>query len=209
EITADIFDMGSHENAFGMYASERSPKYDFIEIGAEGYRNEGILNFFQDRYYIKLAGFGEGADAALEQFARAISERIGSGKSFPAFLSKLPQTRRVARTEKFLRTDPLGHTFLSPAYQAVYEFEGGESILMVSVGANAAEAASKMKSLEEHFRRTGQWSRAQEFGEGAARGSNSFEGALVAAVSGNYLVMLLNPPRNSEAFFRDVVARLK
>ena len=60
DLTADIFDMGSAENAFGMYSSERSPKYDFIPMGTEGYRNEGIINFLQDRYYVKLAAFGSG-----------------------------------------------------------------------------------------------------------------------------------------------------
>jgi len=208
DLTVDIFDMGSCENAFGMYAAERSPRYDFVTIGTEGYRNEGILNFFQDRYYVKLAGFGQGADAALQQFATAISERIGGAKSFPAFLAKLPDAHRKTRTEQYLRKDPLGHPFLSPAYQAVYALDGGESTLMISVAASAADALSRLKSLEDHFRRTGQWSSAPEFGSGVSRGSNSFEGTLVATASGNYVVILLNPPSNAASFFRDAIARL-
>jgi hypothetical protein len=209
ELTVDIFDMGTLENAFGIYAAERSPKYDFVTIGAEGYRDEGILNFFRDHYYIKLAGFGEGADPALQQFATAISERIGGDKGFPALLSKLPDARRKPRTEKYLAKDPLGHPFLSPAYQAVYELDSGESTLMISVGANAADAASRMRSLEDHFRRTGQWNPAPEFGDGASRGSNGFEGSLVAAVSGHYVVILLNPSSSSATFFRGAAARLQ
>ena len=209
ELTVDIFDMGTLENAFGIYAAERSPKYDFVTIGAEGYRDEGILNFFRDHYYVKLAGFGEGADPALQQFAAAISERVGGDKGFPALLSKLPDARRKPRTEKYLAKDPLGHPFLSPAYQAVYELDSGESTLMISVGASAADAASRMRSLEDHFRRTGQWNPAPEFGNAAARGSNSFEGSLVAAVSRHYVVILLNPSSNSAAFFQDAAARLQ
>ena len=209
DVTVDIFDMGAPENAFGVYAAERSPKYDFVTIGAEGYRNEGILNFFQDRYYVKLAAFGEGADAALQQFAAAISERAGGEKGFPALLLKLPDAGRKPRTERYLRKDPLGQPFLGPAYQAVYEREGGESTLMVCVAANAADALSRVKSLEAHFRTTGQWSPAPEFGTGAARGSNSFEGTLVAAPGGRYVVILLNPSGNSGAFFQDAVARLR
>jgi len=209
ELTVDIFDMGTLENAFGMYAAERSPKYDFVAIGTEGYRDEGILNFFQDRYYVKLAGFGAGVDPAVRQFAQAISERIGGDKGFPAFLSKLPEARRKPRTEKYLAKDPLGHPFLSPAYQAVYELDAGESILMISVGASAEDAASRMRSLEDHFRHTGHWNPAPEFGRGAARGSNSFEGSLVAGVSGHYLLILVNPPSNSATFFRDAAARLQ
>jgi hypothetical protein len=209
EFTVDIFDMGTLENAFGIYAAERSPKYDFVTIGAEGYRDEGILNFFQDRYYVKLAGFGAGADPVLRQFALAISERIGGDKAFPAFLSRLPQARRKARTEQYLAKDPLGHPFLSPAYQAVYQFDSGESTLMISVGASAEDAASKMKSLEDHFRHTGKWNPAPEFGRGAARGSNSFEGSVVAAVSGHYVVILLNPLSNCTIFFQEAASRLQ
>ena len=209
ELTVDIFDMGTLENAFGMYAAERSPKYEFVTIGTEGYRDEGILNFFQDRYYVKLAGFGAGADPALRQFAVAISERMGGDKGFPAFLSKLPEAHRKRRTEQYLAKDPLGHPFLGPAYQAVYEFDSGESTLLISVGASADDAASKIRSLEDHFRHTGQWNPAPEFGERAARGSNSFEGSLVAAASGHYVVILLNPPNNSATFFQDAAARLQ
>jgi len=209
DLTVDIFDMGALENAFGMYAAERSPRYDFVAIGAEGYRNEGILNFFQDRYYVKLAGFGEGADAVLQQFATAISERVGGNKGFPALLRKLPDEHREARTEQYLRKDPLGHPFLSPAYQAVYGLDGAQSTLMVSVAASAAEAASRLTALEGHFRRTGQWGPAQEFGPGAARGSNSFEGSLVAATAGQYVVIVLNPSSGSAVFFKDAVARLR
>ncbi len=209
DLTVDIFDMGSLENAFGMYAAERSPKYDFVGVGAEGYRNEGLLNFFQDRYYVKLAGFGEGANAALQEFAAAISKRIGDDRRFPIQLSKLPKAHRIPRTEKYLPKDPLGHPFLGPAYQAAYRLESGERILMISVGASAADSASRMKALEDHFRRTGRWNPAPQFGNGAAGGSNSFEGSLVATTSGPYVVILLNASDDSATFFRDAAVRLK
>jgi hypothetical protein len=209
DVTVDIFDMDTVENAFGMYAAERSPRYDFVTTGAEGYRNEGILNFFQDRYYIKLAGFGDGVDPVLQRFADAVSERIGNDRSFPALLSKLPAARRKPRTERYLRKDPLGHQFLGPAVQAVYSLESGDSTLMVSVGASAEEAASRVKSLESHFRRTGRWEPAPEFGSGAARGSNSFEGSLVARACGRHVVILLNPSTSSPAFFKDAAEGLR
>ena len=66
EITADVYDMGKPEDAFGIYSAERSPRYAYIPIGAEGYRSKGVLNFFQDRFYVKLAGSGTGADALLD-----------------------------------------------------------------------------------------------------------------------------------------------
>ena len=209
ELTLDLFDMGNSDSAFGIYSAERSPTYDFVSIGGEGYRNEGILNFFQDRYYVKLAAFGDGADRSLDQFARALSARIGGGKSFPSLLAQLPAAHRKPHSEQYLRKDPLGHPFLSPAYQAVYSWGEGESTLLISVGKDHADAQARMKSLTEHFRRTGKCVPAPEISASAIRAGNSFEGTLVAAVEGRYLVLLLNPSADAGDFFRSASAQLK
>jgi hypothetical protein len=209
DLTVDVFDMGTPQEAFGIYAAERSPKYDFVTIGAEGYRNEGILNFLQDRYYVKLAAFGDGADAMLDQFARSLSARIGGNRTLPALIAQLPAANRKPHTEQYMRKDPLGHPFLSPAYQADYAWAKGESKLMISVGQDAADAQARLKSLTEHFKKSGQCQPAPELGEGAVRASNTYEGALVARTKGRYLVLLLNPGAAAGNFFTDAVNQLQ
>lgn len=193
EITADIFDMGSPANAFGIYAAERSPTYQFITLGAEGYRNEGILNFLQDRYYVKLAAFGPGADAALDVVARGLSRKIGANPAFPALLEQLPKANRKPRSEQYMPKDPLGHGFLSPAYVIDYRYGDQESKLLVSVAPDADQAGQRLAQLEKHFRSSGECSPAPELGEGAIRAGNSYEGKIVARIQGRYLVMVLNP----------------
>ncbi|HEX6879490.1 MAG TPA: DUF6599 family protein, partial [Terriglobales bacterium] len=101
DLSIDIFDMGTAENAFGMYASERSPTYHYIPLGVEGYDNEGILNFLQGSYYVKLAAFGSNANGVLDRFAKLISQRIKTEASFPAPLQLLPSTNRIAHSEQF------------------------------------------------------------------------------------------------------------
>lgn len=91
EVTVDIYEMGNIEDAFGIYAAERSPGYKFISIGAEGYRDKGILNYFEDRYYLKLSASGANADLLLDQLARLLSGRIGGSRTFPALLEKFPE----------------------------------------------------------------------------------------------------------------------
>jgi hypothetical protein len=82
EMTVDIYDMGSPSNASGIYASERSPDYHFLPIGAEGYASEHTLNFLQGRFYVKLAAFGDKDPVAkmLHTFAETISAKIGGSK---------------------------------------------------------------------------------------------------------------------------------
>lgn len=209
DLTVDIFDMNTSENAFGIYASERAPWYNFIPVGTEAYKNEGILNFLQGRYYVKLAGFGEGSDAVLEQFARAISAKIGDPGRFPDLLEQLPQTSLKRRSEQYLFKDPLGHPFLRPANMATYNLDNQESMLLISVGANETDARQRLQQLDQHFRKTGKSETAPELGSGAIRASNSFEGKLIAQVKGRYLIVLFNPVAGAPEILKEAVDRLK
>jgi hypothetical protein len=209
DVTVDIFDMGSPNAAFGMYAAERSPDYDFIAVGAEGYRNKGILNFVQGRQYIKLAGFGDGVDAVLEAWAKALSARVGSDTALPAMLTRLPSNHRKPHSEQFIPNDPLGHTFLGPAYVASYEFNSHESKFFVTLAENENDAHERLKQLEAHFAKTGECVAAPDIEAGAIRGKNSFEGSFVAKVQGHLLLLVLNPTADSERILREAAESLQ
>lgn len=209
DLSIDIFDMGTPENAFGIYASERAPWYYFIPIGTEAYRNEGILNFLQGRYYVKLSAFGEGSDSLLDQFARAVSAKIGAPGSFPDLLQQLPQTNLKRRSEQYLLKDPLGHPFLRPAYLATYNLDKQESTLLISIATNESEAQERLKKLDQHFRETGKSESAPELGAGAIRASNSFEGNLIAQTKGRYLVAVFNPVAGAAEILKQAVDRLE
>ena len=208
DLSVDVFDMGSADTAFGMYAAERSPDFHFIAIGAEGYQYEGMLNFLQGRYYVKLLGFGDGADANLETVARAISERIGMSSTLPALLAKLPMENRKPHSEQYIPADPLGHPFLGPAYAAAYLAGERESKLFVTVARDAADAQHRLRQLELHFTKTGKCESAPEFGEGAIRGSNSFEGTVLAETKGRYVILLVNPAKGTEQLLKAAAAGL-
>ncbi|HKI12595.1 MAG TPA: DUF6599 family protein [Candidatus Acidoferrum sp.] len=209
ELTVDIFDMGNSEDAFGMYAAERAPGYSFLDIGVEAYRNEGILNFLQDRYYIKLAGFGPGSDDLLEKLARVLSERIGGARSLPALLEKLPQEHRVKHSEQFTRKDPLGHRFLSPAYLVSYKQGEWESKLLISVAKDPAEAKARLESLTKYFRESGKCEAAPDLGDGAIQASNTFEGRVIATAQGRYLIVVINPASDAAALLKKTAQDLK
>lgn len=209
DLTVDIFDMGSTEDAFGMYAAERAPGYNFLDIGTEAYRNEGILNFLQDRYYIKLAGFGPGSDDLLEKFARVLSERIAGTRSFPPLLEKIPREHRVKHSEQFTRKDPLGHAFLSPAYVVSYKQGEPESKLVISVAKDSAGAETRLEALARYFRESGKCEAAPELGDGAIQASNTFEGRVIAVAQGRYLILVLNPASDAAALLKKTAQDLK
>jgi len=209
DITADVYDMGKPEDAFGIYSAERSPKYNYIPVGAEGYRSKGVLNFFQDRYYIKLSGSGAGTDALLDQLARTLSTRIAGSRTAPPLLVKLPQLHRVKHSEQYIRKDPLGHAFLAPAYVVTYATTPKESKLLVSVATDTPGAKARLDQLGKHFKQTGECSPAPELGEGGIRAKNSFEGNIIARTQGRYVIVLLNPPQDGSALLKAAALTLR
>lgn len=208
ELTVDIYEMGNSEDAFGIYAAERSPTYKFVSIGAEGYRDKGVVNFLQDRYYVKLSGSGENVDGLLDQFARLLSGRIGGTRTLPALLEKLPREHRVPHSEQYVRKDPLGHAFLAPAYIVTYAQGKQESKLLVSVADNAQEAKSRSDQLAKYFKQSGECASAPELGEGGIRARNNYEGRLIARTRGRYVIALLNPTENGAEILKTVAQGL-
>jgi hypothetical protein len=214
-VTLDIYSMGKPENAFGIYALNRSSKGRFVTIGTEGtcaQSDDGsaaTLNFFLDRYYVKLMGFGSGSDAILEAFARGIASRIGVSSGWPAMLALLPSAQRLPHSEQYVLRNPLGHDYLSPAYLVKYQTDKGEYSLVVSVAADEAEALRRLGLLEKHLRQSGKCAEAPEYGEHAIRGSTSYEGEIVASTVGRYLVLIVNPSGNAKQLFQETLTRLK
>ena len=77
------------EDAFGMYAAERAPGYNFLDIGIEAYRNEGILNFLQDRYYVKLRVLAPARMICWSSWRASSRKRIAGTRAFPPRLEKI------------------------------------------------------------------------------------------------------------------------
>lgn len=209
ELSVDVYDMGKPEDAFGIYAAERSPNYTYLAIGAEGYRSKGLLNFFQDHFYVKLTGSGTNADALLDQLAHTISSRIGGIRTAPALLQKLPLEHRVKHSEQYVRKDPLGQAFLSPAYVVSYAWGGQQGKLAVSLANDGAGAKARVDQLSAHFKKSGECVPAPELGEGGIRGKNSYEGRIIARTQGRYLILLLNPPDTGAAILKAAALSLK
>jgi hypothetical protein len=106
-------------------------------------------------------------------------------------------------------SDPLGHPFLAPAYVVAYTAGDQETKLFVTIARDEADAQQRFKQLQQHFAKTGQCMVAAEFGEGAIRGSNSFEGSMIAQAKGRYLLLLLNPAAGSETLLRNTAEHLR
>lgn len=207
ETTVEIYDMGESINAFGIYAAERSPDLNFIKIGAQGYDQKAMLNFYQGRYYVKLSLYApDERQKSLKEIAVKLSESIGDDYAMPAFYQSFPTENRIENTEQYLKKAPLGHPFLSPAYQVSYKKGDDLFQIVISRAENPQNAVERYLRLKEHFVQSGT---VTELGKETFRGENPYEGKMVCRHQASFVLILLNPPEKWQAWMDATQSNLR
>lgn len=90
EIMLDVYDMGSSDEAFGIFSCERED--EDIGIGQGSEYGGGLLRFWKDRYFISMVSLGdeEYARPAMMDIARGVAEAIPDEGRLPILASRLP-----------------------------------------------------------------------------------------------------------------------
>lgn len=143
EIRSEMYRHDSPENAFGMYSQERSAEGTFIDLGVQGYAEEGSVNFLAGPYYVKTsANVNDSATArAMLGVARAVAAELAQPASWPAALSLLPEHSRVHNSEQYIAQDYLGYAFLKRAFVARYADSCRFEMFVIPAESHASVAA--------------------------------------------------------------------
>jgi hypothetical protein len=122
-IKLEVYKHKDDIQAFGIYASERSPSFEFVKIGAQGYKTEGSLNFFKGNYYVKIRTFSKSEKIiqSVEVLARKVSEMLAGSSEMPAALKEFPAEGKKPNEEAYIKESVLGHEYLTNALKAKYE----------------------------------------------------------------------------------------
>lgn len=146
-VSAEVYRHRTPDHAFGIYSQERVPSAEFLAIGAQGYYENGVCNFIQRGYYVKLSGENTGADdrGILIGFARHISETLPSPSALPGILAAFPTEGKKANAEKFIAKDFLGYGFLHSGFTADFERSGRRYQLFVIVGDDPGDARAMLR----------------------------------------------------------------
>jgi hypothetical protein len=125
-LVAEIYQMDTDEEAFGIYAAELSPGERPVDIGVQGYVSSNVVNFWQGPYYVKLTSYSAapGIESALVEFGTAIEARMEDGSSEPPLLDVFPEKDRVHSSERFVPRNFLGQPFLNRGYRVDYDSRG-------------------------------------------------------------------------------------
>lgn len=182
-VVVEIYQMGSSENAFGIFAAERNPEDRQVGIGSGGYLGPNVLNFWQGERYIKLTSFEEGAgiEEALSSLAQEISSWCPAGSGELVAFAFFPDEGRIEGGERYISQSFLGQEYLDGAYRVDYEGEEGDGFQLFLVPFNSNDEARTALARYADFL-TGQ-GREVERSEGEAP-------ALVAEVEGTQVVFV-------------------
>jgi hypothetical protein len=90
DIVLDIFDMGSAEEAYGVFSCDRQDPE--AGIGQESTFGPGLLRFWQGRYFVSISSAGEEqkTDKAILELGKGVVPHLGPPGEAPPVLQLLP-----------------------------------------------------------------------------------------------------------------------
>ncbi|MCD6202393.1 MAG: hypothetical protein J7K46_11365 [Bacteroidales bacterium] len=109
--------------AFGIYSSERSPDYHFINLGVQGFQEESLIYFLKGPYYVKILTQQEGRRAGrdIEVLAHKLETMLAGTTRFPPELALFPEKNKIANSERFIASAFLGHEFFDSVFTTQYQ----------------------------------------------------------------------------------------
>ena len=164
DITLDVFDMGSSEDAFGVFTHDTDG--DRIDIGQDARYRPGWLSFWQNRFYVSI--YLDEESAAAEKAVKALGKRVaaaaGQPGSRPQQLKLLPPAGLDAGSIRYLH-HPIVLNYhyylfdenillLSPQADAVlasYQRSGERARLLLISYPNILTARSALAGFREHY----------------------------------------------------------
>ena len=153
-VVLEIYRMGRPQEAFGIFAAERTPDDRPLEIGAQAYLGTNVLGFWQAEQYVKLTSFDEGPDVeqSLISLAEEISSRIPSEARELETLLLFPEDGRIEASERFIPKNFLGQPYLTNAYRVDYTRDTHKVQLFLVETGSSEEAKSHFDRLVEFYR---------------------------------------------------------
>lgn len=202
-ITVQVYRHATPEDAFGMYASERSSDLMFFPIGGEAHGDDGSLFFFAGTVYGKIRSSISNPEAGetMRQIAAAIAQNAAPDAGYPPMIHIFPQENKIPHTEAYITANYIGHEFLNKVF--VCQYNNGITYQLFVIDAGNSDAAKEI--LTKYFTFSKQ---PTTFNEGLLLIKDRYNGDIPCLWKGQYLIGIFNengdPVPNSESILYSV-----
>jgi hypothetical protein len=187
-IKLEIYRQEDHTMAFGIYSTERSPSFRFLNLGSQGYiTTDGAINFFKANYYVKIRTYSKNENTlkSSESLAHIVADMITGGSEMPSVLSLFPETGKKINEETYINESVLGHKSLNKAFKATYE--SGNDNFSIFIMENITPAETR-KSVEAYLTATGNEAADSEIGRIMLK--DGYNGTIFLAWKENRIVII-------------------
>jgi hypothetical protein len=186
-IKLEIYRHADHIMAFGIYSSERSPSFNFMSLGGQGYSADGAINFFKGNYYVKVKTYSKKAKTlqAEQSLAIKVAAMLDGESTMPSILDAFPAEGRKMNEESFINESVLGHAFLNKAFKAIYQV-GPDNFSVFIIQDSSPETIRKI--IATYVASTG--IDPVETDEGKYVISDGYNGAIFIAGKGDKIVII-------------------
>ena len=143
-VEAFIYDMGSPENAFAVFSTQRRADAIRMDLAEFAYRAENAFFFVHGHFYVELiaSGTDDRLAASMNALARAF---IGSRPMAQAAIAErdlFPKPGLVEAGISLIPSDAFGFAGLDRVFAATYMMDGKEMTAFLSRRTDSQEAAA-------------------------------------------------------------------
>lgn len=204
--TLEIYNMGTLENAFGIFKTEAGDKVYRLPNGAEGRLGNGLLQFYKGNFYVKvfLPPQSKAYPRAVEEVGRTIEMRIKGSFSQPAFFALFPLRHRIAGSEKYTSKDFLGQSFFKGIASADFKYDGNTYTVFVSVKPDKEKAEKSFQKYREYLVSEGAFQSGLKGGIRGFMSKDPYYGACSISIIRGRIVGILGNPENAVSILKSI-----
>ena len=214
QAVIEIYQMKDALNAFGKYAEERNPEYQFLPVGNEGYSGGTSVNFWRGPYYVKITTFQE-KDAIKQEMVKlgqSIAAKVKEPGAEPSEVGLFPKENQLPHTALYIPKDVLAQSYLTNGYEAKYKAGAKEHKLVLVAMDSEAAARDGVARYREAIGKGGKGvKKLAGPGEDGFAAKDDFYGNIAAVRSGTHIIVALGHPSEEmgKKQLAEVVGKLK
>ena len=186
-IKLEIYKHSDNTMAFGIYSTERSSSFRFLNLGSQGYIADGAINFFKGNYYVKIKTYSKNEKilSSAQSLALKVANMLEGDSKMPSVLSMFPEAGKKNNEESYINESVLGHKFLNKGFKASYE--AGTDIFSIFIIENTSSEETR-QSVNDYLAATG--TEAVESESGRYMIKDGYNGTIFLAWKDNRIVII-------------------